>query len=58
MYLPNADEAGWTMRALTPSLARNTIWPCFSVRKWHPDLDIQRVELVAMIEMLSGSPLN
>jgi hypothetical protein len=28
------------------------------MRKWHPDLDIQRVELVAMIEMLSGSPLN
>jgi hypothetical protein len=28
------------------------------LRKWHPDLDIQRVELVAMIEMLSGSPLN
>ena len=28
------------------------------MRKWHPDLDIQRVELIAMIEMLSGSPLN
>jgi hypothetical protein len=25
---------------------------------WHSDLDIQRVELVAMIEMVSGSPLN
>ena len=28
------------------------------IRKWHSDLDIQRVELVAMIEMLSGSPLS
>ena len=28
------------------------------MRKWHSDLDIQRVELVALIEMLSGSPLN
>jgi hypothetical protein len=28
------------------------------MRKWHPDLDIQRVELVAMIEMVSGSPLD
>jgi len=28
------------------------------MRKWHPDLDILRVELVAVIEMLSGSPLN
>ena len=28
------------------------------VRKWHSDLDILRVELVALIEMLSGSPLN
>jgi hypothetical protein len=28
------------------------------MRKWHSDLDIQCVELVAMIEMLSGSPLN
>jgi len=26
------------------------------MRKWHPDLDILRVELVAVIEMLSGSP--
>jgi len=26
--------------------------------EWHPDLDIVRVELVAVIEMLSGSPLN
>ena len=28
------------------------------MRKWHPDLDILRVELVAVIEMVSGSPLN
>jgi hypothetical protein len=28
------------------------------LRKWHPDLDIQRVELVAMIQILSGSPLD
>jgi len=28
------------------------------MRKWHADLDIVRVELVAAIEMLSGSPLN
>ena len=28
------------------------------VRKWHPGLDILRVELVALIEMVSGSPLN
>jgi hypothetical protein len=28
------------------------------MHKWHPDLDIQRAELVAMIEMVSGSPLN
>jgi hypothetical protein len=28
------------------------------MRKWHPGLDILRVELVALIEMVSGSPLN
>jgi hypothetical protein len=28
------------------------------MRKWHSDLDILRVELVALIEMVSGSPLN
>jgi hypothetical protein len=28
------------------------------MRKWHPDLDILRVEMVALIEMVSGSPLN
>lgn len=28
------------------------------MRKWHPDFDILQVELVAMIEMLSGSPLD
>jgi hypothetical protein len=28
------------------------------LRKWHPDLDILRVEFVAMIEIVSGSPLN
>ena len=28
------------------------------MRKWHSDLDIQRVELVTLIEILSGSPLN
>jgi hypothetical protein len=28
------------------------------MRKWHPDLDMQRAELVAMIEMVSGSALN
>jgi len=28
------------------------------MRKWYADLDIVRVELVAVIEMLSGSPLN
>jgi len=28
------------------------------MRKWHPDLDILRVELAAVIEMLSGFPLN
>ena len=28
------------------------------MRKWHSDLDIRRVELVALIEMVSGSPLN
>ena len=26
--------------------------------KWHPGVDVTRVELVAMIEMVSGSPLN
>jgi hypothetical protein len=26
--------------------------------KWHPDLDIFPVEFVALIEMVSGSPLN
>jgi hypothetical protein len=26
--------------------------------KWHPDLDIQHVELAAIVEMVSGSPLN
>jgi len=26
--------------------------------KWHPDLDILRVEFVALIEIVSGSPLN
>jgi len=28
------------------------------MRKWHSDIEIQRVELVAMIELVSGSPLN
>jgi hypothetical protein len=28
------------------------------IRKWHSDLDILRVELVGVIEMVSGSPLN
>jgi hypothetical protein len=28
------------------------------LQKWHRELDIQRVELIAMIEMLSGSPLD
>jgi hypothetical protein len=28
------------------------------MRKWHSDLEILRVELVALIEMVSGSPLN
>jgi len=28
------------------------------MRKSHPGLDILRVELVALIEMVSGSPLN
>ena len=28
------------------------------MRKWHPDLDIQHVELVALAEMVSGSPLD
>jgi hypothetical protein len=28
------------------------------LRKWHPDLDILRVEFVAMIEIVSGPPLN
>jgi hypothetical protein len=28
------------------------------IQKWHADLDILRVEFVALIEMLSGSPLN
>lgn len=28
------------------------------MQKWHPDFDVQRVELVGMIEMVSGSPLN
>jgi hypothetical protein len=28
------------------------------VRQWHSGLDIIRVEVVAMIEMVSGSPLN
>jgi hypothetical protein len=26
------------------------------LRKWHPDLDILRVEFVALIEIVSGSP--
>jgi hypothetical protein len=28
------------------------------MRKCHPDLDIMRVEFVAVIEIVSGSPLN
>jgi hypothetical protein len=28
------------------------------MRKSHPDVDILRVEFVALIEMVSGSPLN
>jgi hypothetical protein len=28
------------------------------MRKCHPDLDIMRVEFVALIEIVSGSPLN
>jgi hypothetical protein len=26
--------------------------------KWHPGVDVTRAEFVAMIEMVSGSPLN
>ena len=25
---------------------------------WHPDLDIRRVEFIALVEIVSGSPLN
>jgi len=28
------------------------------MRKWHSDLDTLRVELVALIELVCGSPLN
>jgi len=28
------------------------------LRKWHPEFDILRVEFVAVIEIVSGSPLN
>jgi hypothetical protein len=28
------------------------------LRKWHPDLDILRIEFVAMIEIVSGPPLD
>ena len=28
------------------------------LRKWHPDLDVLRVEFIAMIKIVSGSPLN
>jgi hypothetical protein len=28
------------------------------IRKWHPDLDVLRVEFVALIELVSGSPLT
>jgi hypothetical protein len=28
------------------------------LRTWHPELDILRVEFVALIEIVSGSPLN
>jgi hypothetical protein len=28
------------------------------IRKCHPDLDILRIEFVAMIEIVSGSPLD
>ena len=28
------------------------------LHKWHPDFDILRVEFVALIEIVSGSPLN
>jgi len=28
------------------------------LRKWHPELDILRVEFFAMIEIVSSSPLN
>jgi hypothetical protein len=28
------------------------------VRRWHAELDILRIEFVALIEILSGSPLN
>jgi hypothetical protein len=28
------------------------------LRKWHSDLDVFRVEFVAMVEIVSGSPLN
>ena len=28
------------------------------LRKWYPDLDVLRVEFVAMIEIVPGSPLN
>jgi hypothetical protein len=36
-------------------LSLGTEVPC---RRWRPDFDILRVEFVALIEIVSGSPLN
>jgi hypothetical protein len=43
--------------ALEP-VSKTQLGAMLNVWKWHPDLDILRVELVAMIEIVSASPLN
>jgi hypothetical protein len=52
--VPNAEGAPPVKRVAACDLHEAIAY----MSKWHPDLDIQRVELVDMIEMLSGSPLN
>jgi hypothetical protein len=50
----NGDGELPVMRVAARSLLEATLY----MEKWHAELDVVHVEFVAMIEMVSGSPLN
>ena len=52
--IPNADGEPPVKQVAARDLQEAMVY----MRKWYADLDIVRVELVGVIEMLSGSPLN